>query len=240
MTPLAPALRNFLCYCRSAVGAPTGGSCFGKMLSTLRYYPRWRSSLAERATPLRDGSPWMTFAAIDFVGRWLEARHAVYEYGCGGSTLFFSSRARSVISVEHDPLWAAAVSQAMQDAGLTNWTCHLLEPETCRDGASPEYRSSSPLLRGRCFEAYAGSIDSYANGSFDLVLIDGRARVGCALHAARKVARWGCLILDNSERPAYAPVHRQMAAFGWEKRRHFGPGPYNGYFWETTIWTRTR
>src|SRR5688572_27506537 len=50
--------------------------------------------------------PWLPAAAVSFLDDKL-AGLSVFEWGSGGSTLWFAERARSVVSVEHDPVWFA-------------------------------------------------------------------------------------------------------------------------------------
>lgn len=50
---------------------------------------------------------------------------------------------------------------------------------------------------------------------FDLVLVDGRNRVQCAMNAIPFIAPRGWLMLDNSERPRYKTLLRHMRVLGW-------------------------
>ena len=86
------------------------------------------------------------------------------------------------------------------------------------------------------FVDYARLIDDYADESFDLVAVDGRARCACVWHARAKVKPGGYLMLDNSDRPFYDPARQYLS--DWEKRDLFGPGPYVDRFWGTTFWRR--
>jgi len=51
--------------------------------------------------------PWLNFAAIDFIKNFLENKKnlQVFEYGSGGSTLFFLKKGYSVVSIEHCKEW---------------------------------------------------------------------------------------------------------------------------------------
>ena len=49
--------------------------------------------------------PWFTYPAIDYIRQLDLSEKTIFEWGAGFSTLFWSSRAKSVISVETDPLW---------------------------------------------------------------------------------------------------------------------------------------
>src|SRR5436305_10936084 len=47
--------------------------------------------------------PWITYPAIDFLRQMDLSEKSIFEYGCGGSTLFLSAIAPSVHSVENNP-----------------------------------------------------------------------------------------------------------------------------------------
>ena len=54
------------------------------------YIPRYlRDRAPERSSPLEIQLPWISYGAIDFLDGYLKPDMTVYEYGSGGSTLFF-------------------------------------------------------------------------------------------------------------------------------------------------------
>ncbi|HEY0953010.1 MAG TPA: hypothetical protein VGD85_22645, partial [Nocardioides sp.] len=59
--------------------------------------------------------PWWTFAAADAVEDFLRARPGarVLEWGSGASTVWLARRAGSVVTVEHDPAWAARTARGL-------------------------------------------------------------------------------------------------------------------------------
>src|SRR4051812_37225534 len=71
----------------------------------VRFYKRWARSQDPTASPMKDEVPWMTFGAIEFLQRALREDMVVFEYGSGGSTLFFANRVRRLVTIEHDPEW---------------------------------------------------------------------------------------------------------------------------------------
>jgi hypothetical protein len=165
----------------------------------------------------------------------------VFEYGAGGSTLWFARHAKHVVTVEHNPAWADAVEQALGADGLVNAEVVRVLPEvscaTPEDISDPfAYFSSDEALAGYRFRNYASFIDKYPEHAFDVVSVDGRARPSCIYHGHARVKRGGYLILDNSDRPAYHPAYRFLS--GWEVYAFAGPGPYSDYQWETTVWRR--
>ena len=213
------------------------------LVRLVREYGEWRQSQVHRRQPLVEQVPWLTFAAIHFLEARLRREMRVFEYGSGGSTLFFALQARSVVSVEHDAAWSAQIKQAATALDLENCTIlHVapddrIEPRT--DPADPDaYVSSDQHFAGLSFRAYAAAIDSFPDESFHIVLIDGRARPSCFKHALNKVAPGGVLILDNAERIQYAYIGKTLDDLGWRRHDFAGPGPLNKYFWKTTTWER--
>ncbi|MBW4487538.1 MAG: hypothetical protein KME12_07090 [Trichocoleus desertorum ATA4-8-CV12] len=210
----------------------------------LRYFPRWEHSLQALANPLEDEQPWITFPAINFLEKILMKHMSVFEYGSGGSTVFFSKRAEEVVSVEHDKSWYLKVSNYLKVKDYTNCQLHLIEPEsnlasTIKNSADPgSYISSSDIFCEKSFRGYASSIEKYQDNYFDVVLIDGRSRPSCFHHAFSKVKQNGFILLDNAERSHYSYIHEYLYDKGWRKYDFSGPGPYNHYFWKTCAWRK--
>lgn len=237
---------------RSLPGAPSLPAC-------LRDFRAWRRALRGPG-PLDDAAPWVTFAAARFLERTLTPCMRVFEWGSGGSTLFFRRRAASVVSIEHDPEWFARVRARLAPGPAPGSVLELIAPRpdpaaAAADPADPAACvSSAPELRGQSFAAYAARIDAFPDAHFDLVLVDGRARPACLLHALPKIAIGGWLVLDNSERPHYAPAMSRIDAAArpppaapapagrprprFRRTDFAGPIPYLRFFIRTTAWQR--
>jgi len=209
----------------------------GYRLSAWRHLRRWRESLQPGRNPLEDQVPWVTFDSLRRLGALVRPGFRVLEYGLGGSTRYFLNKGCVLHSVEHDPEWFARVRGLVGEREA--WTPVLVEPEPCALGGDPGCRSESAGYENLSFSRYVGVIESLADRSFDLVLVDGRARVPVALKAAAKVKPGGILILDNAERIRYRPIHQYFAREEWRQERFPGPGPYVWHeFWETCLWIR--
>lgn len=195
-------------------------------------------------SPIKDGCPWLTVGAISFLKRIIRKDMAIFEYGAGGSTLFFARRVKEVMTIEHDREWHQKVLEALQKLRQTNWMAELVEPEPDpgysgkKPGDPDAYISSDENYRGKSFKAYAKSIEKFPDGYFDVVLIDGRARPSCFKHAVKKVKDGGYMILDNAEREEYAYIHEYLANNAWQKKIFCGPTPYSSSFIQTCVWTR--
>lgn len=187
--------------------------------------------------PLDVRQPWITFQAMDWLEEHLRPQWRVFEYGSGGSTIFYAQRVAHVTSVEHDPAWHGDVVRKLAELGLANCDYRLVEPE--RPGvadASEDERSTRKEYAGSTFRRYIAAIDDQADASLDAVIVDGRARNGCVARAMPKVKPGGYLILDNSERREYEPGIALLN--GWEWRDFRGFGPYSLFSWRTTVFRK--
>jgi hypothetical protein len=180
---------------------PESGKEFPRLLAT-----RGRSTMVLR-------SPWLPFRLIDAMSTIVDGRTRVFEYGGGGSTLWFLDRGAEVVTVEHHHAWAESLRSA---ASHSRWT--LLE----RGG-------------GDDFQSYVRAIDGYADDWFDIVLVDGRERVSCMKAALTKVKPGGLLIVDDSDRACYAAG---LAGIPWSRQDYVGFAPAKPTLAYTTVFTR--
>lgn len=189
-------------------------------------------------------SPWIVFDAICHIKSRLGKDTRVFEYGSGGSTLFWLSNGCSCVSVEHDPEWYDRVRGLIPETFPLDYRLVPPEPivttEELPDPADPHsYRSDDVYFAGRSFRKYVSQIDSFPDGSFDIVLIDGRARPSCIKHSAGKVKVGGLLVLDNADREYYTRKTRSYLD-GYTAARFQGAVPSLTWFTVTDIFTRVR
>jgi len=191
-------------------------------------------------------SPWMADSAVRFLKKITHKNAVIFEYGSGSSSLFFAQRAANVISVEHNPEWHASVCKEIQSRGLTNVSVHLQTAEERKPGSSENPDISDPLAYASVFEAYknvrfqsyAAFIEGWPQESFDIVIVDGRARPSCLFHAWDRVKKGGFLVLDNSDRPHYKNEFSRICQLASGKWQFFGPVAQNPVFQETTFWRK--
>lgn len=186
--------------------------------------PRWIRDCFTVPTTRRE--PWWPYPMIRLMAIALPAKARVFEFGCGGSTLWLEDRGARITSVEHDRQWYALIRAA---ARSSETTLRLVEP-------SADGRFTSVEAPGQFFDAYVAAADGLDPASQDLVIVDGRARVECALRAASKVRPGGWLMLDDSNRDRYRAVHE--ALHGWSATTVGGLKPGGLFGTETTIWRR--
>lgn len=184
------------------------------LLSSPANFRRYVQALPVRGRqPLQLGLPWMSFAAIDYLERTVGPDTRVFEWGSGGSTLFFARRAGTVVSVESDPGWCELVRAELRKIGAAKANV-MLEPlpDDPRDG----FAESS----------YVRAVEE---GEYDLIVVDGREH-GSSLRpicfrAAERRMRPGCrIILDDSWR--YAELRSSSGAARVEVFQSVGPCRY--------------
>ena len=147
----------------------------------------------------------------------------MFEFGSGGSTLWLSDRGATVTSVEHSEEWFHAILPTLQEHADLLWI-----PAT----PTGTIRSSKD---GLCYDAYVKSITRFPTETFDLVVIDGRARVDCVRYSQDRIKPGGMLLLDDSARKRYASVHISLR--DWSSLTLSGPKLGQSYA-RSTIWTK--
>jgi predicted O-methyltransferase YrrM len=168
-------------------------------LSAWLRYPAawWRAKRGE--TPER---PWIVPAAIGFLRRRMRSDWSVLELGAGRSTAWFAHRAGRVISFEDNEFWAEQTRARLRQLGLGNVE-----------------------LRQLPVEEFATQVDALPDAAFDLVVVDFLeaqtvTRIDVLKPAVKKVGPTGLLLLDDSDRPGYAPAYALLD--GWKERRFTG------------------
>ncbi len=178
-----------------------------------------------RRTTMGSRTPWWPRPAIEAVGAALPRGARVLEFGGGGSTLWMHDLGARVVCVEHDARWYEQLR-----AGLP--------PEVEVELRTPAATGSvvSEKAPGLYFDDYVAALDRQTDGSLDLVVVDGRARVACGLAAREKVRPGGMLLLDDSDRDHYAALRDALA--DWPRQDFRGLKIGSGGTARTTVWTR--
>jgi hypothetical protein len=154
--------------------------------------------------------PHMEPETVEFLTAALAKARFYVEYGSGGSTILADRMGVRTISVEGDPYYARAVRK-----GLKGSTVTILSPRIGLTGpwGYPVFRKKKPRRLKRW--------DRYVQAPLreeppDLILVDGRFRVACALEAARFVRERGAratLIMDDYvRRKRYHRVEQYLGA----------------------------
>jgi hypothetical protein len=172
--------------------------------------------------------PWWTYRAVDRVDAFLAGRPdaRVFEWGSGASTVWLARRAGEVHTVEHDPAWAELLRPRL--TAFPHVTLHEVEAVPSPAPLAPSGRRGKKHLD---FHDYVTTIER-VGGRFDLVVIDGRARMSCLEAASERIVPDGLIVVDNSRRPRY---RRAMSASRLDVRRCRGAAPGLPYPDETAL-----
>lgn len=137
---------------------------------------------------LNQGEPWITPESLQYLKSVMTDSKTwkVFEWGSGGSTVFWSKNCASVISVEH----------------LSNWmerTKGMLASFNCPNNWKLHYEPEDKTVSQEHYRNYANAILKY-DDKYDLIFIDGEAtsRKWCLEHSLSRVKKGGYLLLDNS------------------------------------------
>jgi len=217
----------------------------GASVAQLKHYLKWKKSLQPDSSSVKDEQPWITYDVIDLLEKNIDNTSNVFEYGGGGSTMFFVKRANKVVTVEHDKEWFQILSPLIESKKYNNWKGsfqlaqkgNLVEPP---ERANPEhYSSDDEKSVGYNYKNYVCVIDKYPDSYFDVVLVDGRSRASCIAHSMTKIKKGGFLILDNSERAYYVEQQKERLATNFEVViDNYGASPYSQSFTKTTVWRK--
>ena len=162
----------------------------GNLLQRPSNIPRYLSqNILHRRSPVDLELPWFSYGAIDFLEGFLRPEMRVFEFGSGGSTIFFAHRCARVESVEDDPAWALRVRERLTQLGLTNVAL-----------------SECPF-DFNCSAAFGESqyLDRVREGSYDVIVVDGAdndysIRPKCFKVAENQVNAGGIIVVDDSWR----------------------------------------
>ena len=169
------------------------------LIRTGYVYSKINDSLRNREGQFQ---PWMCYGMIDFLEDRLHKGLSIFEYGSGSSTLYFASKVGEVMSVEYDSKWYDKV-QGLID-GTINAGVHYID------------------LNG----PYVDAIEVLGKGKkFDLVIVDGRERVACALKAFDFVTENGVVLLDDTHRKHYKDAFDFYKDKGWKALTFSGMKP---------------
>ena len=175
----------------------------------------WLRSLEDQSCVDAAGRPlpWLTYPAIEFLSARVRPGMRVFEYGAGNSTLWWAARVEEVVSCEHDRGWYDAIAPRVP---------------------------ANVMLRHVALEyggAYCRVVSEFRD-AFDLVVVDGRDRVNCAIHAVPALRPDGVLVWDNSDRDEYRAGYEFLAAQGFRKLPFIGLAPMINQKNETGIFYR--
>jgi len=158
---------------------------------------------------LNPDTPWTSPASIEIFKALLTKNMKGFEYGSGGSTIFFASKVKELISIEHNKEWYEHISNRLVTEGVKNVTYQFFDKENDEDYTEETINIGGQNLQHKFqkdFYRYVNSINQFDNETFDFIVVDGRARIDCVVRSINKLKSGGLLIVDNSERDRYQKI----------------------------------
>ena len=131
------------------------------------------------------GAPMMTWPEAELFERHV-ADATYFEYGAGGTTALASAVARSVTTVDLSATWLETVTSSAP--GARRFHVDL--------GPLADWSYPATTDRQEHWPAYAASLDRVAAADTDVVFVDGRFRVACALTALLRFPKATVLVHD--------------------------------------------
>lgn len=150
--------------------------------------------------------------------RWFEQKlftsKGYLEFGSGGSTYLAAKLNKPFVCVDLDRFFLRAVVQKITADGYLNPTSQSYLPRNIgltREWSQPVVWGALSVRRKASFRHYSDfpTKSLPQNGYPDLILIDGRFRVACALKAIRALqaqSNWTLVVDDYVGRPEYEVI----------------------------------
>jgi len=210
----------------------------------------WFLSLSGEPQDANGPIPWITYPAVSMLLRIIRPDFKVFEFGCGSSTVWWSKLVRAVIAVDHNQQWVEKVrTNATERAVVIHraMNCPTAYTTVLEEFFQKNYElpTSGNVahdiehgLLCKEFAGYASEILTYPVGYFDLVVVDGMARILTAWLAARQLGPNGIVLFDNSERWQYNAAYQLLVDAGFVRLDFWGVGPVQRYEWCTSIFVR--
>jgi len=144
--------------------------------------------------------PWMNYPMIAFLENRLSADLNLFEYGSGFSTMFYSARVKNVTSIEYDRAWYDRLKEQV-DNNVKLLFC--------------EYEAGGAYCRAAL----------ETRQKYDVIVVDGRDRVRCAVNAFEALSDQGVIIFDDSTREKYQEGIKYYLDKGFRKLEFEGIKP---------------
>ena len=187
------------------------GRLLGNLVSHPRYVPRYFAhNVLNGKWPLDLELPWFSYAAIDFLEKYFRPNMELFEFGSGGSTLFFARRCKSVTSVEDNARWSEIVAKRLASRSITNVRLHSMPVHF----TTPEAFENSDYLK------------AVQRTRADVIVVDGAEwtqdiRPLCFRAAEEQIGPGGIIVVDDSWR--YRELRQANRAHRVEVFESVGP-----------------
>lgn len=153
--------------------------------------------------------PWMNYSVIYFLRSKLNKKLTLFEYGSGGSTIFYMNLVKKVCSLEHNEVFFDFMKESY-----------------------PQIKDS--LFFEGSKELYPKAILNFEN-LFDVIVIDGIQRCECLDFALECLSPTGIIIFDDTDRKSYWKKIESLLEENFKELTFVGIKPCGISFAQTTI-----
>lgn len=177
----------------------------------LRPLLKWKYNMYRRKGDL----PWLTPTSIEFFKEYLDGSQIGCEFGSGASTIFFSSRSKKIVSIEHYKPWFDKVNAGLEKNSSDVVDYRFIEKQEPTDPRSsievfPDVEGIDKYDFRKDYVNYFNALSNDPDEYFDFIIVDGRARPECVFASIPKLKKGGLMVLDNSERDRYKIVFNHL------------------------------
>ncbi len=144
--------------------------------------------------------PWFTYSSIDFIENRLSKSQNLFEFGSGNSTIYFASKVKNVVSIEHNKKWYEKVKQDLPHNVKIIFVDFKPDSEYCRIILSQQEK-------------------------YDIIIIDAVDRVRTIKNSINSLSEKGIIILDDSERKEYEEGINFLLSNGFKRIDFWGIAP---------------
>jgi len=139
---------------------------------------------------LLEPTPMMSKSEYGTIQKLLNKEDLMLEYGAGSSTLYFSSFVKSYVSIEHDYIWYEKIkSHTQKNVNIYYGDCFYKN-----NNVHCDYEDTDEKERWR---PYFEMVSKIPKQTYNKILIDGRARVYCALEVYNYLNEDGLLFIHD-------------------------------------------
>lgn len=169
-----------------------------KKVPNKRRPPAAEERLFKRKSRVNYGQIFMGPLEVNLILRNLDNKNTYLEYGSGGSTYNYPKFVKHAVSIEHDRDWCEKVRGRlanMSQLAHVDYRCSYV------DKGFRGYKTGGKTEGDYViFKEYVDQVDEAGYDLYDIVLIDGRARVDCSIKVLSYITQDTPVFIHDSTR----------------------------------------
>ncbi len=180
--------------------------------------------------------PYCTKPFLDFLDSQNMKKWEIFEWGSGGSTVWFASKCKRITSIEHDKNWLTDVTTHLKILRLKNGILKLRNIEQPKNKEHPILGTiqTDIFLEDGLNSNYVKAIKE-DNRKYDCIFIDGLHRHACAKIAINHIKPGGIIVLNNVNQKTLGIDSTPVLELYKNYKHHSFKQP-NHLDWRTDYW----